>query len=637
MESYEASRTVFTRIQTLDPENASKIMGYILLHHNENDMLHLSFAPETHFISLVNRAKTHLGISSNTLCASLIPPISNPISISRPNPLSIPLSNPRLSNGFPPSSPSSPSIWSPHHISVSPSNGNLNNINNINGVSYGVNFSEGSNNVSFLDDFTSKDQNLGNFITDPVILPSKNVDFSEQNMDLPSIWDNNSNNITENNGGNNNHNLLLHRRSSSFNDSLSYFGTDDSTSGFGLKPCLYYSKGFCKNGNNCKFVHGGGFNGGFCDDSNYDAFEQCQDEIFRSKIAHQHRFAAHLMSSAVTLPFNKLGFFHSDPQRSAAAMMISEDLHKLNQIRMARNEFNLMECNPASRQIYLTFPADSTFKEEDVSNYFNKYGPVQDVRIPYQQKRMFGFVTFVFAETVKIILAKGNPHFVCDSRVLVKPYKEKSKLPDKKHQYERGEFSCSSPSSHDCREPYDFQLGGRMMYSTQEMLLRKKFEEQADFQHALELQERRLMNLQLLDLKSQQNQHHVSVRSPVSSSVISNDAPEESKVSSNEEEDEVIHEGVNTGVNDSNENDPKKEANSANCEENEFFESLDHVLPENLFASPTKPSLAPTDVDNGTLLTDSLPAAMSSLSMAPPKSCFFEMPRISNGHGAIGM
>ncbi|XP_039019785.1 zinc finger CCCH domain-containing protein 23-like [Hibiscus syriacus] len=48
--------------------------------------------------------------------------------------------------------------------------------------------------------------------------------------------------------------------------------------------------------------------------------------------------------------------------------------------------------NPASRQI---FPADSTFREEDVSNYFSIYRPVQDVRIPYQQKRMFGFNTFV--------------------------------------------------------------------------------------------------------------------------------------------------------------------------------------------------------------------------------------------------
>jgi hypothetical protein len=35
---------------------------------------------------------------------------------------------------------------------------------------------------------------------------------------------------------------------------------------------------------------------------------------------------------------------------------------------------------------------------------------------------MFRFVTFVYPETVKlIILAKGNPHFICDARVLVKP------------------------------------------------------------------------------------------------------------------------------------------------------------------------------------------------------------------------
>lgn len=56
------------------------------------------------------------------------------------------------------------------------------------------------------------------------------------------------------------------------------------------------------------------------------------------------------------------------------------------------------------------------------------YGPVDDVRIPSQQKRMFGFVTFVYPETVKLILTKGNPHFVCGARVLVKPYREKSRL-----------------------------------------------------------------------------------------------------------------------------------------------------------------------------------------------------------------
>lgn len=56
---------------------------------------------------------------------------------------------------------------------------------------------------------------------------------------------------------------------------------------------------------------------------------------------------------------------------------------------------------------------------------------MQDVRIPYQQKRMFGFVSFAHSETVKVVLARGNPHFICDSRVLVKPYKEKGKALDK--------------------------------------------------------------------------------------------------------------------------------------------------------------------------------------------------------------
>ena len=59
---------------------------------------------------------------------------------------------------------------------------------------------------------------------------------------------------------------------------------------------------------------------------------------------------------------------------------------------------------------------------------------------------MFGFVTFVYPEIMEIILAKGNPHFVCDARVLVKPHKEKGKVSDKywkqrQQQVEKGEFS----------------------------------------------------------------------------------------------------------------------------------------------------------------------------------------------------
>ena len=99
------------------------------------------------------------------------------------------------------------------------------------------------------------------------------------------------------------------------------------------------------------------------------------------------------------------------------------------------------------------------------------YGPVQDVRIPHQPKRMFGFVSFVYPETVRLVLAKGNPHFVCDARVLVKPYKEKGKVPDR-FRHGGGGGHCLSPHHRefasvgsalppagllDSRDPFDLQ------------------------------------------------------------------------------------------------------------------------------------------------------------------------------------
>ncbi|KAL9248354.1 hypothetical protein vseg_021685 [Gypsophila vaccaria] len=517
MEAYEASKTVYSRVQNIDPEHASKIMGYILLHHSPSDMLLFSSAPTPLLLSLVSRAKSHLRLS-------------------------------------PPSS----TIWSPSSSSTTTND--------------------------FLDDPFSLD-------VDPVT----NMDFQSHTLFHPRS------------------------RTSSFNDNTSPF--------------------FCEDNCAAAAAAAGVHNAGSPEQMLLLRAKQQQQQH------HQQRLAAWFGAG-----------------RSAAALMMTEEFNKLNRVRMARHELLGLECNPASRQIYLTFPADSTFKEEDVSNYFNKFGPVQDVRIPYQQKRMFGFVTFVFPETVKIILAKGNPHFVCDSRVLVKPYKEKAKLPDKKHhqhQFERGEFSCSTPSEHDGRDPYDFQPGGRMLYNTQEML-RKKLEEQAEFQHALELHERRLMNLQLSDLKSQPHQLQVSVGSPVQSSNpsalspcddINQDVVEENKGSPTVVDAEYISEGVSVGLSDSNV--PDKEGSSSNREGDELSERLDHVLPDSLFASPTKPSSniqpaastpAPaelnTDATNpGTTTSDNDEAVPTNSSLNPAlKSCFSEMPRMSTEHaGDLGM
>jgi hypothetical protein len=84
---------------------------------------------------------------------------------------------------------------------------------------------------------------------------------------------------------------------------------------------------------------------------------------------------------------------------------------------------------------------------------------------------MFGFVTFVYPETVKLILAKGNPHFICDARVLVKPYKEKGKVPDKyRKQHQPGErvdfSSCTTPTGLDARDPFDMHQLGELLRSS---------------------------------------------------------------------------------------------------------------------------------------------------------------------------
>ena len=212
----------------------------------------------------------------------------------------------------------------------------------------------------------------------------------------------------------------VHRRSCSINDAC--LVSEDPNCGLGWKPCLYFARGYCKNGASCRFLHGDADGAALVGSpSKIEMMDQCH-ELLRSKASQQQRLAAASQLMASSFPYSPkcmnllLQQQQNDSQRAANALMMNDDLHKFGRSRLERDDFSLNGSpgmvNLASRQIYLTFPADSTFREEDVSNYFSIYGPVQDVRIPYQQKRMFGFVTFVYPKTMKLILSKGNPHFV---------------------------------------------------------------------------------------------------------------------------------------------------------------------------------------------------------------------------------
>ncbi|XP_039032743.1 zinc finger CCCH domain-containing protein 23-like [Hibiscus syriacus] len=547
MDLYEATRIVLSRIQSLDPDNASKIMGYLLIQdHGEKEMIRLAFGPEAHIHSLILKAKTHLGLSSSNPPTPSAPLSPSPLS-SKPTPLSI---------------PSSPFSYA---SIVNRSSAIANDDDN-----------------EFIDDHLS-------FLND-----SKPEDLFSPRLDLAMP------------------DSVLHRRSFSV-PGMCFGAAADVNSGIGWKPCLYFARGFCKNGTSCRFLHGDCADGGAAlvgSPSMLNELEQHYQELLRSKALQQQE--QNLASASQFMPgtsFPYIKSLNSYGRSAMAALMTGDELHKLGRCRPERNDFS------GSRQIYLTFPADSSFKEEDVSNYFSIYGPVQDVRIPYQQKRMFGFVTFVYPETVRLILAKGNPHFICDSRVLVKPYKEKGKVQEKK-QLERGEFStCWSPSAIDSREPFDLHLGSKMFYNTQEMLLRRKMEEQADLQQAIELQGRRLLNLQLLDLKNQHQSpfhHDLSTGSPIPSPTvprtpnnhalifpadgINQEVPEEnggctisavSKLAAAMKDDKQMEDN-NAVCNYKNGNGNSNTKGKANTEETDVPECLEHVLPDNLFTSPKK-------------------------------------------------
>ncbi|KAG5227657.1 zinc finger CCCH domain-containing protein [Salix suchowensis] len=637
MDGYEATRIVFSRIQNLDPENASKIMGLLLIQdHGEKEMIRLAFGPEALVHSVILKARKELGLCSPTNPSKSPSPLysSNPITISRQNSSSSPS---RLGFNIPPSltipNPSSnnSSSWSdlpnPDDL-ISPNGSSLNPAS----VPFYANGVRCGGESDLMDEFQLQDQ-LSFLNDNSANLGPKSSDLFYSQLDalssptgasdsmiFPSYW-----------GGS------VHRRSCSVSDVL---GSEDPISGFGLRPCHYFARGYCKNGSNCRFVHSGPGEsegagvvvGSPNGNKKIDMVDQCH-ELLRSKSAQQQRLAAasQLMgSSAASFPYTpkNMNFLlqhqQNDSQRAAAAAFIlGEDMHKFARSRLDRNDL----INPASRQIYLTFPADSTFREEDVSNYFSIYGPVQDVRIPYQQKRMFGFVTFVYPETVKIILAKGNPHFVCDARVLVKPYKEKGKVPDKyrkqqQQQAERGEFSpCGTPTGLDSRDPFDLQLGARMLYNTQDMLWRRKLEEQADLQQALELHSRRLTSLQLLDVKKH---HHraLSTGSPLPSPTRSPNIFNQSLAFP------PLHSNTEHNLPDSPFASPTKGSGDYYSAFIHGVTDLSHERDANI---PT-PSCA-----NNNLVTTSLISPNSSLEMASFKSFNCQIPRFSSGHGAIGM
>ncbi|KAL0541548.1 hypothetical protein IC582_021600 [Cucumis melo] len=616
MDDYEATRIVFSRLQNLDPENASKIMGLLLLQdQSEKEMIRLAFGPEPLLHSIILKARNELNFNPSS--ASSSSSSSSSTSSSSSSSLRHKLNLPSLEIPLPNHSFPNPD----DEFLITPTNNNNNPkpFYNTNGGGVGAG-------GDFVDEFQFQDhhhqhqhqhqhQHHLSFLTDCSV--NENPDFFYPAPASPV-------------GGN---------------------WPEDGGLGLGWRPCLYYAKGFCKNGSGCRFFHSG-------DGGRTEIVEECNDVVLlRSNSGVQQRMGVGSVNgffpySPTAASEMLLQQQQNEMRRAVAGLSMGEESNNSGRFRLERSDFSGGGMgNPAARQIYLTFPAESCFKEEDVSKYFSIYGPVQDVRIPYQQKRMFGFVTFVYAETVKLILAKGNPHFVCDSRVLVKPYKEKGKVPDKfrkQQQMERGDFSpCGPPTGIDSRDLHDLHHGARMYYNSQDMLWRRKLEEQADLQQALELQALRVMSLQLADVKKPLHHHTpLSTCSPIPSPIPSPNPFNQTLFHSIPTNSQLLQENGSSHLPEirvepqvMNNFDLTADTDSSNGKETDLQEtSLEHNLPDSPFASASyTPSVVEADESDAS--TDNHSAASSFIPTsnltAPPFKSF--NCQYSSGHGAIGL
>ncbi|KAM0950399.1 putative transcription factor C3H family [Dioscorea sansibarensis] len=441
MDVSDLAKIIFNRIQKLESENRLKIAGFLFFREpDEQEMRHLAFCPENAFLAIVSDAKALLNISNKTnasaqaQAASDIPhqfghyPNASAASRSFPSPLTLHVPAPFWD---------SDQQHSMHNLDYVPCRYTVSV-----GEDYGL-----SNRAQFMG--------------------------LEEQMDQANTI-----------GGNFSNNFYYH-------DAAIGGGLTSKTSrrspglpDYPIKACHYFYRGYCKHGNNCRYFH---------DQPLQDGYTQVYSQSLNEAASEEHGFPdgsldqleleiAELLKSRrgqpvsiASLPmmyFEKYGRniqadgYLTESQRHGKAgftltkllarlkssirlidrvlmkhsVILAEDAPKYMGYRIDRSDSGGMVSS--SHQINLTFPAESTFNEEDVANYF-KYlplniklhmkaiRPVRDVRIPCQEKRMFGFVSFLYPDTVSHLLAMRKPHFICGARVLVKRYREKSRITER--------------------------------------------------------------------------------------------------------------------------------------------------------------------------------------------------------------
>ncbi|KAL0292220.1 UNVERIFIED_CONTAM: Zinc finger CCCH domain-containing protein 18 [Sesamum angustifolium] len=233
MDHSESAKMIFQRIQKLEPENVSKIIGYLLLKdYGELEMLRLAFSPEYVIQSLIQKVKQELNLTPKPSFSALVSALQPKRSLGS-----------NLPTKFTPFVPaSSHSTWPPaalpaennQLISQVPIGQSV--IQNLQywPVAYS-NSAVGGSSLGKQAQFLSLEDQLGSSCS---LVDS---DFRAQNY-FPEMAK---------------HQVVDHRSSSSF-DVCPHLPESS------MQICDNFRQGYCKYGGNCKYLHVLQMDNGYC-------------------------------------------------------------------------------------------------------------------------------------------------------------------------------------------------------------------------------------------------------------------------------------------------------------------------------------------------------------------------------------
>ena len=79
MDAYDATKVVYSRVQAMEPDHASKIMGYLLLQdEGEQEMFRLAFSHDSILQAVILKSKAELGLLLTSSSASSQSSYGNP-------------------------------------------------------------------------------------------------------------------------------------------------------------------------------------------------------------------------------------------------------------------------------------------------------------------------------------------------------------------------------------------------------------------------------------------------------------------------------------------------------------------------------------------------------------------------------